>query len=142
MTVCYLADENLPEDLVTASVSHGVHTTWVGEVLHGADDGRTLARLKSTGEVLVTRGIRFANFVAASMALESTLAGVVLIREKRVTRILETWKRFLSNPVEGRALVILTHERTRVWRHFEAMAEPGVIDRSISTGPSNEPEAE
>ena len=142
MTVRYLVDENLPEALVTNSLRCGVHAAWVGTVLHGADDGRILARLKDTGEVLVTRDIRFANFVAASMALDSTLAGVVLIREKRMTQVLESWARLLSNPVDGRALVILTRDRTRVRRHFEALPEPGVVDPSISREPLAESEAD
>jgi hypothetical protein len=58
-------DENPPFDVVMIALDRGHEATWVRKVLPGAPDGEVFARLGTRGETLVTRDVRFANFVAA-----------------------------------------------------------------------------
>jgi hypothetical protein len=57
-----------------------------------APDVEILKRLRSTGETLVTRDIRFANHVLEQMAAGTRLGGVVLIREQKMTDIRQAWR--------------------------------------------------
>ena len=86
---------------------------WVGDLLHGESDDVIMARLRETGEVLVTRDVRFANMVGASMASASGLRGVVLIREQNPTWMVRIWTSFLSDPGTVEGLVVLTRKGIR-----------------------------
>jgi hypothetical protein len=78
-----------------------------------APDIEILKRLRSTGETLVTRDIRFANHVLEQMATGSTLGGVVLIREQKMADMQRAWRRWLENPRTPRGIVVLTTQSIR-----------------------------
>ncbi len=109
----FLVDENLPRSIAGAVEKTPFDATWVGEVLHGEPDGVIMERLRETGEVLVTRDVRFANMVAASMASSSDLGGVVLIREQNPGWMRRVWNSFLADPGKVDGLVVLTRKGVR-----------------------------
>ena len=75
-----LVDENLPLAIVELAQSEGIDAFWVRDEMPAAPDIEILKRLRSTGETLVTRDIRFANHVLEQIATGSPLGGVVLVR--------------------------------------------------------------
>ena len=112
----FLIDENLPSDLTSLARTRGIEASSVRDVLPGAKDSIILDRLRETGEVLVTRDIRFANLVVLSAASGVTVGGVVLIREQGVEKIREAWNRFLAAPQEAVGITVLTAARSRFRR--------------------------
>ena len=69
--------------------------------------------------MLVTRGLRFANLVLSLMALEETLPGVVLIRERRMRLMQAAWRRYLEqDPILENALVVAEQHQLRVRRRM------------------------
>ncbi|MFH1743778.1 MAG: DUF5615 family PIN-like protein, partial [bacterium] len=94
----------------------GYTASWVRDCLPGSTDSVILDRLRSSGEILVTRDIRFANLVLTLIASDRHLAGVVLIREEKMKTVREIWKRFLTNPTQVNGLIVLTRNRTRIRR--------------------------
>ena len=109
----FLVDENLPISLALTARERGHEATWTRDVLPGAPDTSILVRLRETGEVLVTRDIRFANLVLGVIGLESGPGLVVLIREQKMSKVEQAWARFLRSPREIRGIAVLTAERTR-----------------------------
>ena len=74
----------------------------------GAPDSEILSRLRSSGETLITRDIRFANHVLEQIAAGAPLGGVVLIREQKMSDIRKAWQRFLANPRAPRGIAVVT----------------------------------
>ena len=97
---------------------------WVRDVMPGTPDVEILKRLRSTGETLVTRDIRFANHVLEQIASGSPLGEVVLIREQRMADIRRAWQRFLEKPRAPKGIVVLTTQSIRFREH------PGTSDQS------------
>lgn len=112
-----LVDENLPRDIVSTALDHDHEAVWVRDVMPGAPDAQILTRLRSDRETLVTRDVRFANLVAALSVVDSSMAGVVLIREQRLDRIRAAWLRFLASPQDKQGITVVTAERTRYRRN-------------------------
>jgi predicted nuclease of predicted toxin-antitoxin system len=111
--VRFLVDENLPRSIAERARGASHEATWVGDVLHGEPDSVILSRLRETGEVLVTRDVRFANMVGATMARVDDFSGVVLIREQSPQAMKAAWERFLADPGTIAGLVVLTQGGTR-----------------------------
>jgi predicted nuclease of predicted toxin-antitoxin system len=63
-----LVDENLPFAVVELARAEGIGVVWVRDEMPKAPDVEVLKRLRSTGETLVTRDIRFANHGLEQMA--------------------------------------------------------------------------
>jgi len=115
----FLVDENLPERFIDMASEHGWSAVWVRDVMPGAEDRQMLQRSRTTGEVLVTRDVRFANLVLSLMALEETLPGVVLIREQRMRHMQTAWRRYLvQDPILENALVVAEQHELRVRRRM------------------------
>ncbi len=112
----FLVDENLPYDVASTAVEHGHSAHWVHDFFPGAPDSEVLARLRSTGEILVTRDIRFANLVTELLVVDAALAGVILIREQRLERIRKAWLRCLLAGHEPRGITVVTAEKMRFRR--------------------------
>lgn len=112
----FLVDENLPPDIVSTATDHDHQATWVRDVLPGATDAAILARLRATRETLVTRDVRFANLVVALSISDSSLGGVVLIREQRLAAIRKAWLRLLRSPRAMAGITVLTADRVRFRR--------------------------
>ena len=108
-----LVDENLPFAIVELARAQEIEAVWVRDALPAAPDVEILKRLRSTGETLVTRDIRFANHVLEQMAAGSPLGGVVLIREQRMTDIRQAWRSFLETPRAPRGIAVLTADSIR-----------------------------
>ncbi len=72
-----------------------------------------MERLLNSGEILVTRDIRFANMIGAFMATTSTLGGVILIREQDIVLIKKLWRSFLEDPDNIMGMIVLTKRGTR-----------------------------
>ena len=111
----FLVDENLPRSITQLAIEAGFEATWVGDVLHGQADEVIMERLRASGEILVTRDVRFANMVGASMAQSATYQGVVLIREQNLDRMRAAWVSFLRTPGTVVGLIVIT--RGGVRRH-------------------------
>ena len=109
----FLVDENLPRSIAESVARTPFEAIWVGDLLHGEPDGVIMERLRQSGELLVTRDVRFANMVGASMASSSDLGGVVLIREQNPGWMLRIWISFLSDPGTVEGLVVLTRKGIR-----------------------------
>ena len=75
-----------------------------------------LAVLEQTGEILVTRDVRFANLVLGLMASGVSLSGAVLIRENSVKAVRVAWRSFLVRGTEVKGLVVLTRDKIRIRR--------------------------
>ena len=106
-------DENLPEALVSAAEARA----WVRERIPGAPDAAILARLRGSGETLVTRDIRFANLILASMTTNVRLAGAVLIREQRMANPEAARGHYLRQGAESeRAVVVVQKQGVRIRR--------------------------
>ena len=113
----FLIDENLPEALVSAAEARGHTAAWVRERMPGAPDAAILARLRGSGETLVTRDIRFANLILASMTTDVRLAGAVLIREQRMANPEAAWGHYLRQGAESeRAVVVVQKQGVRIRR--------------------------
>lgn len=112
-----LVDENLPFAIVELAGVQDIETVWVRDEMPAAPDVEILKRLHSTGETLVTRDIRFANHVLEQMAAGSTLGGVVLIREQKMTDIRQPWRNFLKAPRAPRGIAVLTTGSIRFREH-------------------------
>jgi predicted nuclease of predicted toxin-antitoxin system len=111
--VQFLVDENLPRAVADLATGSDHQASWVGDVLHGATDRVILQRIRETGEILVTRDVRFANMVAASMVYSDELSGVVLIRKQNLDAAKAIWSEFLAEPGEISGVVVLTGKGTR-----------------------------
>jgi predicted nuclease of predicted toxin-antitoxin system len=111
-----LIDENLPADLATGSQQQLIDVARVRDVMQGAKDAAILARLRATGEVLVTRDVRFANLVLDLMASGTDIEGVVLIREQSLDKIRVAWQRFLATPRPKGGITVVTATHTRFRR--------------------------
>ncbi len=61
----------------------------------------------------MTRDVRFANTVLASMDLEARPGLVILIREQKLIRVEQAWLGFLRGPREIRGIAVLSAERVR-----------------------------
>lgn len=109
----FLVDENLPEDLVHYSQEKGYESIWVHAIMPGSPDREILHRLQTTGEILVTRDIRFANLVLSLITSGVKFGGVVLIREQKMEAIQKAWIYFLSPPKLLGGFVVLTEKRIR-----------------------------
>jgi len=110
----FLIDENLPRQLVDEAQEHGHEARWVRDVLPGASDRAIFEELRSSGERLVTRDLRFANTVFARIGLEDAITGVVLIREERMVSIRDAWTRYVRRDEYPRqSLAVLERHRTR-----------------------------
>ena len=112
----FLVDENLPRSIAEHARQASHDAVWVGDILHGQPDSVILARLRETGEVLVTRDVRFANMVGATMARTEEINGVVLIREQSPQLMKKVWERFLAEAGTVAGLVVLSQKGTR--RHL------------------------
>jgi predicted nuclease of predicted toxin-antitoxin system len=112
-----LIDENLPIAIVQLARDHRIETYWVRDESPAAPDIDILSRLRSSGEILVTRDIRFANHVLEQIASGSPLGGVVLIREQRMADVLRAWDRWLNNPKAPRGIAVLTTRGARYREH-------------------------
>jgi predicted nuclease of predicted toxin-antitoxin system len=111
----YLIDENLPYDLVELANENEADATWIREIAPGAADSLILTRVRSSGEILATRDVRFANRVFAGMTMGEAIAGVVLIREEKMQQIRQAWSRFLkSESSPKQSLVVLEAHRMRI----------------------------
>lgn len=91
-----LIDENLPRQLVEEAHEHGHEARWVRDIMPGRSDRTILEKLRTSGERLVTRDVRFANMVFARMGMDATIPGVVLIREQRMRHIRSAWQRYVK----------------------------------------------
>jgi uncharacterized protein YaiI (UPF0178 family) len=113
----FVIDENLPVSFVDMASEHGWPSVWVRNVMPGAADQKILQRLRSTGEILVTRDVRFANIVLRLMVLETSLAGAVLIREERLRHMQAAWRWYLEHsPILEDALIVADRYQLRVRR--------------------------
>lgn len=113
----FLIDENLPYQLAGMAEARGREARWVRNVMPGAEDAIILEHLIRSGEVLVTRDVRFANLVLARMIQQPELAGVVLIRERQLAAVRAAWQRYLERYPEGiRALIVAERHRLRIRR--------------------------
>ena len=115
-----LVDENLPFIIVELARNKGINTSSVREELPGAPDVQILVRLRSTGETLVTRDIRFANHVLEQIAIGAPLGGVILIREQKMADIQQAWKRWMEDPRAPRGIVVLTTQSMRFREYPQA----------------------
>lgn len=106
----FLIDENLPRQLVDEAQEQGHEARWVRDALPGASDRAIFEELRSSGERLVTRDLRFANTVFVRIGLEDAITGVVLIREERMVSIREAWNRY---EYPRHSLAVLERHRTR-----------------------------
>ncbi len=82
----------------------------------GASDAATLGRVRASGAALVTRDVRFANTVLASMSVEGRSGLVMLIREQSLPRVERAWLRFPDSPRDLKGIAALTAQRVR-YRH-------------------------
>ena len=119
-----LVDENLPYIIVELARNKGISASSVREELPGAPDVQILVRLRSTGETLVTRDIRFANHVLEQIATGSPLGGVILIREQRMADIQQAWKRWMEDPRAPRGIVVLTTQNMRFREYPNSVNQP------------------
>ena len=119
-----LVDENLPLTIAELAKANGIDAAWVRDAMLGAPDVEILKRLRSTGETLVTRDIRFANHVLEQIASGSPLGGVVLIREQRMADIRQAWQNFLEKPRAPRGIVVLTKQSIRFREHPGTSNQP------------------
>jgi uncharacterized protein YaiI (UPF0178 family) len=94
-------------------VDAGFEATWVGDVLHGQADVVIMERLRESGEILVTRDVRFANMVGASMVRSPAYRGVVLIREQNLDRMRSAWVSFLQTPGTVDGIIVITGSGVR-----------------------------
>jgi predicted nuclease of predicted toxin-antitoxin system len=118
-----LVDENLPFAIVELARFQEIEAAWVRDEMPAAPDAEILKRLRSTGETLVTRDIRFANHVLEQMAAGSPLGGVVLIREQKMADIRQAWRDFLENPRAPRGIAVLTTGSIRFREYPESAGE-------------------
>ena len=112
----FLIDENLPGDLVGAAQESQHEARWSRDFAPAASDSMLLAVLEQTGEILVTRDVRFANLVLGLMASGVSLSGAVLIREDSVKAVRVAWRSFLVRGTEVKGLVVLTRDKIRIRR--------------------------
>jgi predicted nuclease of predicted toxin-antitoxin system len=111
--VKFLIDENLPADFAAIATVAGHEATWVRDLAPGATDRVILDRLRSSGEILVTRDVRFANMVFALTATQGVPRMVVLVREQLAGRLRDAWQRFLEHPREIHGIVVVSADRQR-----------------------------
>ena len=113
----FLVCENLPGIIAELARQLGIPAVWVRDEMRSAPDVEILRRLKSTGETLVTRDIRFANHVLEQFAAGESLNGVILIREQKMRNLIDAWQSFLESPRVPHGIAVLT---TRGARYREA----------------------
>ena len=112
-----LVENKLHFVIVELARAEGIEAVWVRDEMPAAPDLDILKRLRSTGETLVTRDIRFANHVLEQIAVGSPLGGVVLIREQKMADIRQAWQSFLEKPRSPRGIVVLTTQSIRFREH-------------------------
>ncbi len=110
----FLIDENLPEILAQSAREKGHKSVWIRNIHPGLPDDEILTRLRSTGEILVTRDIRFANLVLALKTAGEKKLGVVLIREQKMELVQKVWNNFLSKPISFQGIVVIKEQRIRL----------------------------
>ncbi len=115
-----LVDENLPGIIAELARQRDIPAAWVRDEMRSAPDTEILGRLGSSGEILVTCDIRFANHVLEQIVAGSPLGGVILIREQKMRNLIDAWERFLENPRVPRGIAVVT---TRSVRYREAPSQ-------------------
>jgi predicted nuclease of predicted toxin-antitoxin system len=112
----FLIDENLPRALRDVATVAGHEAVWVRDLSPGAPDSVVIERLRTTGETLVTRDVRFAGLVLALQASGERFGGVVLVREERLREVESARASYLEHATQTHGIVILAGGKVRVRR--------------------------